>query len=90
MTALAAQIKKSNKELVTANSLTKEEKLALKRKRRAEIAKRDREKLENAAAIKLQSIFRGRHAKRLAELERQRLRYILAQSNRFKKTQKHI
>lgn len=90
LTALAAQIKKSNKDLVTANSLTKEEKLALKRKRRAEIAKRDQEKLENAAATKLQSIFRGRHAKRLAELERQRLRYILTQSTRFKKTQKHV
>ena len=31
LTALAAQIKKSNKDLVTANSLTKEEKLALKK-----------------------------------------------------------
>ena len=61
LTALAAQIKKSNKDLVTSQSLTKEEKLELKRKRRAEIARRDQEKLENAAAIKLQSIFRGRH-----------------------------
>ena len=90
LTALAAQIKKSNKDLVTSQSLTKEEKLELKRKRRAEIARRDQEKLENAAAIKLQSIFRGRHAKRVAALERERLKYILTQSIRFKKTKKHV
>jgi hypothetical protein len=90
LTALAAQIKKSNQDLVTSQSLTKEEKLALKRKRRAEIAQRDQEKLENAAAIKLQSIFRGRHAKRIAALERERVTYILVQSIRFKKTKKHV
>ena len=68
--ALAAAIKKSNATLVTKNDLSAEEKLELKRKRRAELAADKLRREEIQAAILLQSIFRKNLQKAGAKVER--------------------
>lgn len=88
--ALAAAIKKSNATLVTKNDLSAEEKLELKRKRRAELAADKLRREEIQAAILLQSIFRGKIYKRQAQKLRERKEFIETQATKYGKTKKYV